>query len=73
MKVTEKNLEKINKSYPDKRNRKKLIRNFIDNILAKKNPKIFDNIFREQSDLMSISLAAEKSLLNKKKIKVKYL
>lgn len=72
-KVTQKNLEKINKSYPDKRNRKKLIRNFIDNILAKKNPKIFDNIFREQSDLMSISLAAEKSLLNKKKIKVKYL
>ena len=71
--VTEKNIVKINKSYPDKKNRKNLIRNYIDNIILKKKFSFFNKILKQQIDLMSISLAAEKSLMKKKKIKIKYL
>ena len=62
---------KIKKNYPDKKNRKKLIQNFID-CLVKKNDKLIIN-HQEQIDLMSICFAAEKSMLLNKKIKIKYL
>ena len=71
--VTENNKIKINKNYPDKKNRKNLIRNYIDNIFLKKKFSFFDKVLKQQIDLMSISLAAEKSLMKKKKIKIKYL
>ncbi len=64
-------LYKINSSYPDKKNRKKLIQNFID-FLVKKNKKLMIK-HQEQFDLMSVCFAAEKSMLQKKKIRIKYL
>ncbi len=64
-------LKKIDKSYPDKQNRKKLIQNFIDNLT---NPKIKNFIsHQEQFDLMSVCFSAEKSAMLKKKIRIKYL
>jgi len=62
---------KIKSNYPDKKNRKKLIQNFID-CLVKKNDKLVIN-HQEQFDLMSVCFAAEKSMLLNKKIKIKYL
>ena len=56
--------------YPMKKNRKILIRSFIDFILKGKKPLVD---FREQFDLMSVCFALEKSLKANKKIKVKYL
>ena len=61
----------INGDYPDKINRKKLIRNYLDYILNKKTRLILEN--REQLDLMTACLYADKSLKLKKKIKIKYL
>lgn len=56
--------------YPDKVNRKKLIRNFVDhlknnntNLLIKQN---------EQLDLMTVCLAAEKSMRKNKEVKIFY-
>jgi len=64
-------LNKIYKSYPDKKNRKKLIQNFIDNLI---NPKLKNFIsHQEQFDLMSACFYAEKSAMLNKKIKIKYL
>ena len=64
-------LYKINKSYPDKENRKNLIQNFIDNLI---NPKIKNFIsHQEQFDLMSVCFSAENSAILNKKIKIKYL
>ena len=57
--------------YPDKKNRKKLIRNYLDYILDKKTKLIINN--REQLDLMTVCFYADKSLKQKKKIKIKYL
>ena len=62
---------KINSNYPDKKNRKKLIQNFIDYLIKKNDKLIIDH--KDQFDLMSICFAAEKSMLLKKKIKIKYL
>ncbi len=62
---------KINSPYPDKKNRKKIIQNFID-FLIKKNKKLFIK-HKEQFDLMSVCFAAEKSMRIKKKIKIEYL
>ena len=61
-----------NKSlYPDKKNRNKLIRNFIDTILK---PKTKPTItLKEQIDLMSVCFAVDKSLKLNKNIKINYL
>ena len=48
--------------------RKKLIQNFIDEILLNKKKKFIT--VKEQIDLMSVCLAAEKSLKEGKKIKI---
>ena len=64
-------LKKIDKSYPDKLNRKKVIQNFIDNLI---DPKIKNFIsHQEQFDLMSACFSAEKSVMMNKKVKIKYL
>ena len=64
-------LMKIKSLYPDKKNRKKLIQNFVDSI-NQKNIKPLISI-KEQIDLMTICFAVEKSIKLKKKIKIKYL
>ena len=56
--------------YPMRKNRKILIRSFIDFILTGKEPLMN---FKEQFDLMNVCFALEKSLKTNKKIKVKYL
>ena len=61
---------KINAKYPDKKNRKKLIKNFIDNLLDKSIKPIIS--FKEQSDLMSVCFAADKSMNLNKRIKINY-
>ena len=58
-------------TYPDKSNRKKLIRNFIDNLLNYTKKEIIT--FKEQIDLMSVCFYADKSLKFDKKLKIKYL
>lgn len=57
-------------NYPDKSNRKKLIQNFLDNILNKKTKLILSN--KEQLDLMNVCFFADESLKKRKKIKIKY-
>ncbi len=57
-------------NYPDKKNRKKLIQNFLDYILNKKTKLILSN--KDQIDLMNVCLSADISLKKKKKIKIKY-
>ena len=69
--IKKNNLKFLNLKYPDKENRKKLIQNFLDTILNKKS-KSFVSL-KEQFDIMSVCLFAEKSLKLKKKIKIKYL
>ena len=64
-------LKKINSKYPDKKNRKKLIHNFIET-LVKKNIKPLISI-KEQIDLMTICFAVDKSVKLNKKVKIKYL
>ncbi len=63
--------EKIKSDYPDKKNRKKLIHNFIETLI-KKNIKPIISL-KEQIDLMTICFAADKSIKLGKKIKIKYL
>ena len=64
-------LDKIKSNYPDKKNRKKLIHNFIETLI-KKNIKPIISL-KEQIDLMTICFAADKSVRLGKKIKIKYL
>ena len=65
-------IQKINNSsYPDKKNRKKLIHNFIDNLKNKNYRHLVST--KDIIDSMSICFAAEKSLKLKKEIKIKYL
>ena len=66
-----KRFTKLNIPYPDKKNRKNLIRNFIDSLMKKKNKPIIS--IKEQMDLMSVCLAADKSLKLNKNLKIKYL
>lgn len=61
----------IKSKYPDNKNKKKMIQNFIDNIKNKKIKKIISH--REQIDLMSVCFAAERSMILNKKIKIKYI
>ena len=55
-----KNLKIFLSKYPDKNNRKFLIRNFIDNLLGKS--KIETISFKEQIDLMTACFYADKSI-----------
>ena len=61
----------LKESYPQKKNRGILINNFINSLLDKNQKHIIDQ--NEVINSMSVALAAEKSLKNFKKIKVKYL
>lgn len=61
---------KVNSKYPDKKNRKKLIQNFIDSLLFKDKKSLVT--LKEQIDLMNVCFTADKSLTNKKRIKIKY-
>lgn len=63
--------QRVKGSYPDKSNRKKLIRNYLDYILDKRTKLILNN--REQLDLMTACIYADKALKLKKKIKINYL
>ena len=63
--------DKIKSDYPDKKNRKKLIHNFIETLI-KKNIKPIISL-KEQIDLMTICFAADKSIKLGKKIRIKYL
>ncbi len=72
--VQEKNKLKninLNYKYPDKLNRKKMIRNFIDHLHNKKIKQVITQ--KEIFDLMSICFAADDSLKQKKEMKIKYL
>ncbi len=62
--------KKIKLKYPLKKDRKQLIRSFINNILNEGKPLIS---LKEQFDLMSVCFALEKSLKIDKKINVNYL
>jgi len=64
-------LKKINSNYPEKKNRKKLIHNFIDSLRNEKIKPIIS--LKDQIDVMSVCFASERSLKLNKKIKIKYL
>ncbi len=64
-------ISKINANYPDKKNRKKLIQNFIDTIKIKNTKPLIS--LKEQIDLMTICFAVDKSVKLNKKIKIDYL
>ncbi len=66
-----KKYKRLNIPYPDKKNRKTLIRNFIDSLKNKKIRPIIS--IKEQIDLMTVCFDIDKSLKLKKKIKIKYL
>ncbi len=60
----------IKNKYPDKKNRKKLIQNFIDSLLYKDKKSVVT--LKDQIDLMNVCFTADKSLIKKKRIKIKY-
>ena len=62
---------KLNLPYPDKRNRKKLIHNFIETLIKKNIKPIIS--MKEQIDLMTVCFAADRSMKLNKKIKINYL
>ena len=62
--------KKLNYEYPDKINRKKIIQNFIDILIDKKANSIIS--FKDQYNLMKVCFAADKSMILKKKIKIRY-
>lgn len=62
--------KKLTSNYPDKKNRKNLIRNFLDKILNSKTKLLINN--KEQFDLMSVCFYADKSLKLNRKLKIKY-
>ena len=63
-------LEYIKNQYPDKLNRSKLIKNFIERIIKKKSNK---KVIKKNIDLMSVCFACDESIKQKKEIKIKYL
>ena len=65
-----KKFKQIFSKYPDKKNRKKIIRSFIDNLIDKKKMEVIS--LKEQIDLMSVCFAVDKSLKLNKTIKIKY-
>ena len=62
---------KLDAAYPDKKNRRKLIHNFLDSIKNKNIKPLIST--KEQIDLMTICFAVDRSIKLKKKIKIKYL
>ena len=64
-------IKKINFEYPDKKNRKRLIQNFIDNLKKDKVKQIMT--LKEQINLMTVCFAADESLKFGKKIMIRYL
>ena len=58
-------------AYPDKKNRKTLIQNFLDCLINKKIKPIIS--LKEQFDLMSVCFAVDKSVRLKKAVKINYL
>ena len=64
-------IKKLNFGYPDKKNRKKLIQNFIDSLKKGKVKQIMT--LKEQIDLMTVCFAADESLKFGKKIMIRYL
>jgi len=61
----------IKPEYPDKKNRKKLIQNFIDLLINKKTKPLIS--LKEQIDLMSVCFACDRSLKLKKRLKIDYI
>ena len=62
--------KRLHFDYPDKKNRKKLIQNFIDVLMNKKIQPVVT--IKEQFDLMSVCFASDKSLKLNKTINIKY-
>ena len=62
--------KKLNYEYPDKKNRKKIIQNFIDILIDKRINSTTS--FKDQYNLMKVCFAADRSIVLKKKIKIKY-
>ena len=69
-KGTQTQFKKLNYEYPDKKNRKKLIQNFIDILIDKRSNSIIS--FKDQYNLMKVCFAADRSITLKKKIKIRY-
>ena len=70
-KIKNKTLFQLEKGkYPDKKNRNKLIINFIDQIINNKNN--FNDI-KEAIDVMTVCFACDESVSKKKQIKINYL
>jgi predicted dehydrogenase len=63
--------KKIISKYPDKKNRKLLIRNFIDHLLFPRKKCLIG--LKEQINLMAVCFFADKSLKLNKELKIKYL
>lgn len=63
--------KKIISKYPDKKNRKLLIRNFIDHMLDPRKKCLITQ--KEQINLMSVCFYADKSLKLNKELKIRYL
>ena len=61
----------IKGKYPDKKNRKLLIQNFISTLIDKKIKPLIS--IKDQFNVMSICLAAEQSLRDNRKVKIKYI
>ena len=66
-------LRNIKAAYPDKKNRKKLIRNFLDYVFFKDLTKKNNFFKKNQFDLMSVCFAIDKSIKNRREVKIKYL
>ena len=62
---------KIKSNYPDNKNKKRMIQNFIDYLKNRSIKKIISH--KEQIDLMSVCISAERSMKLNKKIKIKYI
>ena len=69
--ITKNKISKVKADYPDKKNRKKLIQNFINTINTKNTKPLIS--LKEQIDLMTICFAVDKSVKLNKKIKINYL
>ena len=69
--LTKNKISKVKADYPDKKNRKKLIQNFINTINTKNIKPLIS--LKEQIDLMTICFAVDKSVKLNKKIKINYL
>ena len=69
--INKNTLKKNSRFYPDKKNRKKLIHNFLDCLVQPKKKHIIQN--KDLFNSMSVCFAAEKALKKNKKIKIRYI